>query len=51
MIKTLYIFGGMVESSYENIEHIASKEMWRFAVDAKKWTGPMVSVVLLIVFS
>ncbi|XP_052789212.1 multiple epidermal growth factor-like domains protein 8 [Mya arenaria] len=33
--KTFYIFGGLVG------QHDTSKEMWKFAIDARKWSGPM----------
>ena len=42
--KNLYIFGGLVRSKVGELEYEASKEMWKFAIDAKKWTGPIVSL-------
>ena len=27
-----------------DLKYEASKEMWRFAIDARKWTGPIVSI-------
>ena len=44
MRKNLYIFGGLVRSKVGELEYEASKEMWKFAIDAKKWTGPIVSL-------
>ena len=43
VIKNLYIFGGLVQSKGGNLEYEASKEMWKFAIDARKWSGPIVS--------
>ena len=44
VIKNLYVFGGLVESEGSNLQYEASKEMWKFAIDARKWTGPIVSI-------
>ena len=42
--KNLYIFGGLVKGRGGSPEYEVSKEMWRFAIDARKWTGPIVSI-------
>ena len=44
--KNLYIFGGLVRGRGGSPEYVVSKEMWRFAIDARKWTGPIVSISL-----
>lgn len=45
IMKHIYIFGGLVESPYDQREHVANKEMWKFNTGHKKWTGPLVSIL------